>query len=116
METTKTNSVQVTDFSERTHAGQCLGIYLHNTASIYTAYTVPAINRVIKAIKAGEYVSTDPEHAAKDIQEVSPAMQAAARMVCKYDHLTPTAQDLEAVKANYVAYIIECAKYELQTA
>lgn len=119
MNTTTTeskNANTVTEFSELSHAGQCLDIYLMNTESIYNAYTVPAINRVIKATGAGEYVSTDPEHAAKDIQEITPAIQAAARLVRKYDHLTPTAADIEAVTARYVAYVIDCAKYELQNA
>jgi len=114
--TTTENANNVTEFSELSHAGQCLDIYLMNTESIYTTCTVPAINRVIRAIKAGEYVSTDPEHAAKDIQEITPAIQAAARLVRKYDHLTPTVADIEAVTARYVAYVIDCAKYELQNA
>lgn len=111
-----TTTNNATEFSELTHAGQCLDIYLMNTESIYNAYTVPAINRVIKATGAGEYVSTDPYYAAKDIQEVSPAIQAAARLVRKYDHMTPTVADIEAVTARYVAYVIDCAKYELQNA
>ena len=106
----------VCEFSELTHAGQCLDIYLHNTCEIYERYTVPAIERVIRAIKAGEYVSDNAGQLAKDIQEITPAMQAAARLVRKYDHLTPTAKDIEQVTRNYAAYIIESATFEIENA
>lgn len=110
------NANETTEFSELTHAGQCLDIYLHNTAEIYERYTVPAIKRVTRAIKAGEYVSDNAAQLAKDIQEITPAMQAAARLVKRYDHLTPTAKDIEQVTRNYAAYIVDCAKYEIENA
>ena len=106
----------VYEFSELTHAGQCLDIYLHNTCEIYERYTVPTIERVIRAIKAGESVSDNARQLVKDIQEITPAMQAAARLVRKYDHLTPTAKDIEQVTRNYAAYIVDCAKYEIENA
>lgn len=102
------------EFSELSHAGQCLDIYLHNTSDIYEHYTVPAIERVTRAIKAGEYVSDNAGQLAKDVQEITPAIQAAARLVKKYGHLTPTAQDIEQVTRNYAAYIVDCAKYEIE--
>lgn len=101
---------------ETTACGGYMEIYLHTERSIYNAYTVPAIKRVIKATKAGEYGSANPERFAKDVQEITPAIQAAARLVRKYDGMQPTVQDIEAVTANYVAYIIEAAQYELQNA
>lgn len=110
------NANETTEFSELTHASQCLDIYLHNTADIYDRYTVPAIERVTRAIKVGEYVSDNAGQLAKDIQEITPAIQAAARLVKRYDHLTPTAKDIEQVTRNYAAYIVDCAKYELETA
>lgn len=111
---TTMNANETAEFSELTHAGQCLDIYLHNTAEIYERYTVPAIERVTRAIKAGEYVSDNAGQLAKDIQEITPAMQAAARLVKRYDHLTPTAKDIEQVTRNYAAYIVDCAKYEIE--
>lgn len=47
---TTMNANETTEFSELTHAGQCLDIYLMNTAEIYDRYTVPAIERVTRAI------------------------------------------------------------------
>lgn len=104
------------EFSDLTHAGRCLDIYLNNTREIYERYTVPAIARVTRAIKAGEYVSDNAVQLAKDIQGITPALQAAARLVTKHDHLTPTAKDIEQVTRNYAAYIVDCAKYEIETA
>lgn len=107
------NANEMTEFSELTHAGQCLDIYLMNTSDIYERYTVPAIERVTRAIKAGEYVS-DNAGLEKDIQEISPAIQAAARLVKRYDGVTPTVKDIEQVTRNYAAYIADCAKYEIE--
>ena len=114
--TTNANEINAPEFSELSHAGQCLDIYLHNTAEIYDRYTVPAIHRVVRAFKAGEYVSDNAEQLTKNIQEITPAISAAARLVRKYDHLTPTAQDIEQVTRNYAAYIVDCAKYEIENA
>lgn len=113
---TTMNANEITEFSDLTHAGQCLDIYLHNTREIYERYTVPAIKRVTRAIKAGEYVSDNAAQLAKDIQEITPAIQAAARLVRKYDHLTPTIKDIEQVTRNYAAYIVDCAKYAIENA
>ena len=110
------NANEITEFSGLTHAGQCLDIYLHNTREIYERYTVPAIKRVTRAIKAGEYVSDNAGQLAKDIQEINPAIQAAARLARKYDHLTPAIKDIEQVTRNYAAYIVDCAKYEIENA
>lgn len=110
------NANETTEFSELSHAAQCLDIYLHNTAEIYDRYTVPAIKRVAQAYKAGEHVSDNAEQLTKDIQEITPAISAAARLVKRYDHLTPTAKDIEQVTRNYAAYIVDCAKYEIENA
>lgn len=114
--TMNANEINAPEFSELSHAGQCLDIYLRNTAEIYDRYTVPAIHRVVRAFKAGEYVSDNAEQLTKNIQEITPAISAAARLVRKYDHLTPTAQDIEQVTRNYAAYIVDCAKYEIENA
>lgn len=93
---------ETTEFSELTHAGQCLDIYLMNTAEIYDRYTVPAIETCVKA----QSVKT-PEM----WDYIKQALKAAARLVIKYDGITPTADDIKAVSANYVAYITESAEY-----
>lgn len=117
------NANETTEFSELTHAGQCLDIYLMNTAEIYERYTVPAINAVVKAMRNNEKSGArlDDETAFGNLvfwtswqPGTKKALQAAARLVERYDHLTPTAKDIEQVKRNYAAYIVDCAKYEIE--
>ena len=102
-----TTEINSPEFSELPHAAQCLDIYLHNTREIYDRYTVPAIDvcakaQTVKAPKMWEYIKQ--------------ALKVAARLVIKYDGISPTADDIKAVTANYVAYITECAEYNATTA
>lgn len=116
------NANETTEFSELTHAGQCLDIYLMNTSNIYERYTLAAIEAAANAKRVDEaaparlddatawdnltfWVSWQPV--------VKNALKAAARLVKRHDHLTPTAQDIEQVTRNYAAYIVDCAKYEI---
>lgn len=116
------NANETTEFSELTHAGQCLDIYLHNTSEIYNRYTVPAITAVVEAVKRNGW-QFPKEEAIKNLTfwtswqgGTKNALQAAARLVKRYDHLTPTAKDIEQVTRNYAAYIVDCAKYEIENA
>lgn len=119
---TTMNANGTTEFSELTHAGQCLDIYLHNTSDIYERYTVPAINAVVEAVRRNGW-QLPKEEAIKNLtfwtswqDGTKKALQAAARLVKRYDHLTPTAKDIEQVTRNYAAYIVDCAKYEIENA
>lgn len=112
---------ETTEFSELSHAGQCLDIYLHNTAEIYKRYTVPAIEDTAKSFRyrnGAKYTADEYwgvlERTAEDMHAVKNALQAAARLVKKYDHMTPTAKDIEQVTRNYAAYIVDCAKNEIE--
>ncbi len=89
---------------EETHAARCLDIYVNNDFEIYTKLTEPAI----KAAAMGN----------KKIMEVYVinALKNAADLVRINDGLKPTQKDIERVKSNYVAYIIECAEYQTKTA
>lgn len=114
------NANETTEFSELTHAGQCLDIYLHNTSDIYERYTVPAINAVVEAVRRNGW-QLPKEEAIKNLtfwtswqDGTKKALQAAARLVKKHDHITPTAKDIEQVTRNYAAYIVDCAKYEIE--
>lgn len=115
-------TMNANETTELTHAGQCLGIYLINTAEIYERYTVPAINAVVEAVKRNGW-QLPKDEAIKNLtfwtswqDGTKKALQAAARLVKRYDRLTPTAQDMEQVTRNYAAYIVECAKYEVENA
>lgn len=119
------NETNTVEFSELSHAGQCLDIYLHNTAEIYERYTVPAIATAVEAKRYNERSNAriDDETAWSNLTfwiswqpVVKKALQAAVKLVKKYDHLTPTAKNIEQVTRNYAAYIVECAKYEIENA
>lgn len=119
---TTMNANETTEISELTHAGQCLDIYLHNTSDIYERYTVPAINAVVEAVRRNGW-QLPKEEAIKNLtfwtswqDGTKKALQAAARLVKKHDHITPTANDIEQVTRNYAAYIVDCAKYEIENA
>lgn len=116
---TTMNAKETTEFSELTHAGQSLNIYLHNTSEICERYTVPAINAVVEAVRRNGW-QLPKDEAIKNLtfwtswqDGTKKALQAAARLVKRYDHLTPTAKDIEQVTRNYAAYIVDCAKYEI---
>lgn len=116
------NANETTEFNELTHAGQCLDIYLHNTAEIYERYTVPAITAVVETVRRNGW-QLPKDEAIKNLtfwtswqDGTKKALQAAARLVKKYDHMTPTAKDIEQVTRNYAAYIVDCAKYEIENA
>lgn len=120
--TTTEPTTNTPEFSELSHAGQCLDIYLHNTAEIYNRYTVPAIAAIVEAVRRNGW-QLPKDEAIKNLTfwtswqpGTKKALQAAARLVRKYDRLTPTAQDIEQVTRNYAAYIVDCAKYEIETA
>lgn len=108
-----------TKFSELYHAGQCLDIYLHNTREIYDRYTVPAIRKVAAMMRSN---ATHPQQfdvspaGVSGLWEVIRAISAAAGLVRKYDELAPTQDDKNQVIRNYAAYIVDCAKYEIENA
>lgn len=113
------NAKETTEFSELSHAAQCLDIYLHNTAEIYDRYTVPAIKKVAAMMRSN---ATHPQQfdvssaGVSGLWEVIRAISAAVGLVRKYDKLAPTQDDKKHVIRNYAAYIVDCAKYEIENA
>lgn len=106
------------------HAANCLHIYLNNEGAIYTLYTTALINMAAKAIHNNATIKAYGEDAyCEDVAglircnfRTADALDCAARLVQKYDRVTPTPADIETVKAKYVAYIIECAQYQVNNA
>lgn len=96
------NAKETTEFSELSHAGQRLDNYLHNDSFIYEYYTQKAIEAIVN-----DGLSITSEDVRRYVRN---AIDHASFQVEKYDHLTPTAQDVEQVTRNYVAYIVDCAK------
>lgn len=114
------NANGTTEFSELTHAGQCLDIYLHNTAEIYARYTVPAIGQAVDCIKDNARCMSRPDFyeviaaMATTFGAVKSAVYEAGRLVERYDRMKLKAKDIEQVTRNYAAYIVDCAKYEIE--
>ncbi|MBD5273429.1 MAG: hypothetical protein HDS36_00985 [Bacteroides sp.] len=116
------NSIEIANevkSSELSHAARCTDIYLNNTAEIYERYTVEAVKLVVEAFKNQGPVKLDDTTAWENLTfwiswqpVVKRALKAAVRLVKKYDHLSPTAQDVHEVTRSYSAYIVECAKYD----
>lgn len=111
-----------TTMETTTPAAKCLTMYLDNTAEIYERYTAPEINAVVEAVRSNGW-QLPKDEAIKNLTfwtswqpGTKKALQAAARLVRKYDHLTPTAQDIEQVTRNYAAYIIESATFKIGNA
>ena len=126
--TMNANEINNPEFSELSHAAQCLDIYLHNTAEIYDRYTVPAIKQVTERARrcgarvnwggiAKELTHTPGYNSPASLEYlVTNAVDKARRLVRQSDGLTPTAKDIEQVTRNYAAYIVDCAKYEIDNA
>lgn len=97
-----TNETKAPEFSELTPACQCLCKYLKKDTFIYEYYTQKAIEAIVNDRQT---ISSE------DVRRyVRNAIDHASWQVEKYDHMTPTAQDVEQVTRNYVAYIVDCAK------
>lgn len=100
--------------NELSHAAQCLEIYVRNDREIYERYTMPSVRRLVK-LQAPETFTMwhVMQGVVIDWDAVDNAMSAAARIVRKYDHISPTAEDIETVKAGYVSDIIDKARNEI---
>lgn len=117
METTKINTGvnSLSTVQEYSHAAHCLKLWLDNTEDIYNRFTLPAIELAAAGLQTN-WMPNVIEHGKKMDGVINNALQAAARLVQKHDHMTPTPADIAAVKANYVDYIIECAQYQVNNA
>lgn len=109
--------------NELSHAAQCLEIYVRNEREIYERYTLEAVAAVVEAKRkndtGGARLDNDTlwDNLAFWIswQPVTKkAIQAAARLVRKYDQITPTAADIEEATKIYASDIIDKAKYQIR--
>ena len=124
--TMNTPETTAPEFSELSHAGQCLDIYLNNTREIYDRFTVPVISALVDNNR-NNGGRTNWDNVIDNLCHLDPceplctlegkiyrAIDKARRLVRQSDGLTPTAQDIDQVTRNYAAYIVECAKYEMK--
>ena len=108
--------------NELSHAAKCMEIYVRNEREIYERYTLEAVAAVVEAKRKNDMSNArlDNETAWHNLafwiswQPVTKkAIQAAARLVCKYDQITPTAADIEEATKIYADDIIDKAKYQI---
>lgn len=108
---------------EFSHAAQCLEIYVRNEREIYDRYTLEAVAAVVEAKRKNDTggARLDNQTAWDNLafwiswQPVTKkAIQAAARLVRKYDNITPTAADIEAATKIYAADITSKAQYQIR--
>ena len=92
---------------ELSHTAQNLVIYVRNEREIYERYTLEAVAMVVKAkctndisgARLDDVTAWDNLSFWIGWQTVTKkAIQAAAKLVRKYDHITPTAADIEAAQ------------------
>lgn len=109
--------------NELSHTAQCLEIYVRNEREIYERYTLTAVAAVVDAKRKGDTSNArlDDETTWENLafwigcQSVTKkAIQAAAKLVRKYDHITPTAADIEEATKIYADDIIDKAKYQIR--
>lgn len=105
MNTETTPAMNEVNTVELSPAAYCMDVYLLNDAEIYERYTIPAI---------GACVGDQTIKAPAMLEYVKEALKVAARMVVKYDHVTPTSDDIQEVFRRYIAYITGCAEYEVK--
>ncbi len=123
-----TTETTAPEFSELSHAGQCLDIYLHNTREIYELYTTPVISALVDNDR-NNGGRTNWDNVINNLCDLNPceplctlegkiyrAIDRARRLVRQFDGLTPTAKDIEEVTRNYAAYIVESATFEIENA
>lgn len=92
--------------NELSNAGYCLDVYIMNDQFIYENCT----QKAIEAIANEGLTINSPEV----VEHIKRAVRQAASEVHLHDGLAVTPEDIKAVLPNYCAYIIECAKYEVE--
>lgn len=102
--------------NDLTHAARCIDIYLNNTSEIYERYTLPLIKTAIYNLTGISTSESAIKWTYDNISKcgtLSAAIRSACNLVKKHDNLTPAQSDINAVIANYCAYIIETAQFKI---
>lgn len=126
--TTEPTGTTPANAATTTPAAKCLTMYLDNTAEIYNRYTAPAIAELANKDRNnggrtnwGNVISAlctlDPCEPFRTLEgKICRAIDHARRLVYQLDGLTPTTADIDQAAHDYVAYIVECAQFEIANA
>ena len=89
-----------------------LAMYIRNTREIYDI-TTWLQNCIIK--KANKGIQPSIEHLA-NCSTMKTIIREAAKLLYKYDGITPTRQEKQEAAREHAKYILECAQYFIQNA
>lgn len=87
-----------------------LAMYIRNTSEIYNI-TLWLQNCIIKKINKG--VQPQVEHLA-NCSTMKTIIREAAKLLYKYDGITPTKQEKQEAAREYAKYILESVEYSIQ--
>ena len=87
-----------------------LAMYIRNTSEIYNI-TSRLQNCIIKKINKG--VQPQLEYLA-NCSTMKTIIREAAKLLYKYDGITPTKQEKQEAAREHAKYILECVQYSIQ--
>lgn len=82
-----------------------LAMYIRNTSEIYNI-TSRLQNCIIKKNKQVEYLA--------NCSTMKGIIREAAKLLYKYDGITPTKQEKQEAAREHAKYILECVQYSIQ--
>ena len=94
----------------RNDISNLLAMYIRNTSDIYNI-TLWLQNCVIK--KANKGIQPQVEHLA-NCSTMKTIIREAAKLLYKYDGITPTRQEKQEAAREHAEYILECVQYSIQ--
>ena len=93
----------------RNNVPNLLAMYIRNTSKIYNI-TLWLQNCIIKKINKG--VQPQVEHLA-NCSTMKTIIREAAKLLYKYDGITPTKQEKQEAAWEHAKYILECVQYSI---
>lgn len=94
----------------RNDISNLLAIYIRNTREIYDITTLLQ-NCLIKKVNKG--IQPQVEHLA-NCSTIKTIIREAAKLLHKYDGITPTRQEKQEAAREHAKYILECVQYSIQ--
>ena len=89
----------------RNYVPNLLAMYIRNTREIYDI-TAWLQDTLIKKINKGEHLA--------NCSTMKTIIREAAKLLYKYDGITPTKQEKQEAAREHAKYILECAQYSIQ--
>lgn len=94
----------------RNDISNLLAMYIRNTSEIYNI-TSRLQNCIIKKINKG--IQPQVEYLA-NCSTMKTIIREAAKLLYKYDGITPTKQEKQEAAREHAEYILECVQYSIQ--